>query len=301
LTVNGGNNNIYAYSTVTTDQPGLSVNNAADIATSTNTLYAKLYNSGVTGTIFGYSLANTAFIGSDGSANTGLLFGTLSSDPIVMGTNNAERLRITSGGDVGIGTTSPAYKLDVSGSGRFTNTLYGVGAEFSGTVYTDILQNYTGGTTPLTIKTGGAQSVKIQTNSTDRVILDASGNVGIGTTSPNSLLHVAGSLRLPITTKTATYTLDATDYTVRFDCVTAAANLTANLPDATTCTGRIYTIISNSSATYQLTVDGNGGQTIGGDATIILDPCYNGATLVIQSDGSNWQIISFTAWGGNRC
>jgi hypothetical protein len=88
---------------------------------------------------------------------------------------------------------------------------------------------------------------------------------------------------------------------VRFDCVTAAANLTANLPDATTCTGRIYTIISNSSATYQLTVDGNGGQTIGGDATIILDPCYNGATLVIQSDGSNWQIISFTAWGGNRC
>jgi hypothetical protein len=141
----------------------------------------------------------------------------------------------------------------------------------------------------------------LQVGGTSEFVVNKIGQVGINTGSPNSFLHVAGSVRFPYSLKTATYTLDSTDYTVRFDCVTAAANLTANLPDATTCTGRIYTIISNSDVNYQLTVDGNGGQTIGGDATIILDPCYNGATLVIQSDGSNWQIISFTAWGGNRC
>jgi hypothetical protein len=34
---------------------------------------------------------------------------------------NTERMRITSTGNVGIGTTSPLYNLDVSGSGRFTS------------------------------------------------------------------------------------------------------------------------------------------------------------------------------------
>jgi len=41
---------------------------------------------------------------------------------IVLGTDNTERVRITSSGNVGIGTSTPAYNLDVTGVGRFVHS-----------------------------------------------------------------------------------------------------------------------------------------------------------------------------------
>jgi len=81
------------------------------------------------------------------------------------------RIRITSGGNVLINTTTDAgFKLDVNGTGRFSGNV-----EFASIIYTDTVQNYTGGTTPLRIKTGGAQSLILQTNSTDRLTISSTG------------------------------------------------------------------------------------------------------------------------------
>jgi len=123
------------------------------------------------------------------------------------GTNDIERLRITSAGDVGIGTTSPSAKLDVAGSayvrGDSTNgTFTGPGQlaikrssgdpvlSFHGNTGTQIgnIQFQDAGT--CTIGVNVNQALAFTTNSTERVRITSAGNVGIGTSSPAASLHV---------------------------------------------------------------------------------------------------------------
>jgi hypothetical protein len=130
------------------------------------------------------------------------------------------------------------------------------------------------------------------TDANSLIRLTQSGNMLIGTTTDNgSRLRVNGSIALPHVIKSANYTLDATDYTVGFDC---ASNRTANLPDATTCAGRIYVIYqynTNTGMRY-VTIDPNGSQTISGVATYPLSSYGDFSSVMIQSTGSNWVVIS---------
>ena len=91
----------------------------------------------------------------------------------------AEKFRINASGNVGIGTTSPAYKLDVAGSVRFSNELY-----VSGVWSTSYGPRNSG--EPIKFVNWSATEL-VRINTTD-------GNVGIGTTSPNAKLEVNGAV-----------------------------------------------------------------------------------------------------------
>jgi len=72
-----------------------------------------------------------AFVGADGIGLTGnagqMYVGTYSDNPLSFYTDNNQRMTITAAGNVGIGTTSPGYTLDVNGNINASGTVYANG------------------------------------------------------------------------------------------------------------------------------------------------------------------------------
>jgi hypothetical protein len=69
------------------------------------------------GTEFGLPAADLAYIRVfKSSSTTPFVIGTQYAGPLILATNNAERMRIAPNGNVGIGTTAPTARLHVAGS-----------------------------------------------------------------------------------------------------------------------------------------------------------------------------------------
>ena len=154
---------------------------------------------------FGLYVNNTAESGSNAGSNFAIRAysdaGTLLSTPFFI--NRAT-------GDVGIGTTSPGYKLDVSGDINFSNTLKFAGTTVLSNSGTDVYANLRVIRSKSTIADGmyinydsdGGANADIRffaDGQSERMRIDASnGNVGIGTTSPTYKLSVEESTTNPI-------------------------------------------------------------------------------------------------------
>lgn len=106
-----------------------------------------------------------------------------------------ERMRITSSGDVGIGTTNPAAKLHVNGniitsSGGLIRTHGGVEEGNAVTPhYSFVVDTNTG------MFRAGEDDLGFATNGVGRLRIKSNGNIGIGTNAPGEKLEVVGSVK----------------------------------------------------------------------------------------------------------
>lgn len=163
--------------------------------------------------------------GNDGmftSSAEGGFVGTLNSAPLNFRVTNAERMRIDTNGNIGIGTISPQSRLSVQGP--FTGLTSGNTQEFMrvgdsrGGVAGDSIrivgirdttaanvgewttQRYRLGRNVDSVYDSAAidfigdGSMGLLANSAERVRISSSGNVGIGTTTPAQKLSVAGTI-----------------------------------------------------------------------------------------------------------
>jgi hypothetical protein len=71
------------------------------------------------GAIFGFAANSLAYMIQDSTRAFPLAVGTVGGQPVVLGTANAERLRVDSGGNIGIGVTAPTARLHTVGTVRF--------------------------------------------------------------------------------------------------------------------------------------------------------------------------------------
>ena len=197
-----------------TDLTGTGLSNNSGVLTLNTTLLDTLYatttdfdtsaelatiltdETGAGNAVFSASPTFTGTIDAVASDFSGTLTLSGSAANIALGSNylsgdgDDEGVYVDSGGNVGVGTTSPASKLDVRPVSYASSQANGItlGNTTNSLWDTSIfLRSDSSGFPRLSLSgPGGAEGL----------IIDTSGNIGIGTTTPAQLLHIAGNTRL---------------------------------------------------------------------------------------------------------
>lgn len=120
-----------------------------------------------------------------GDTNTAIRFPA--ADTVTVETGGAERVRVSSTGNVGIGTNNPAVPLQIGGSETPQVRL------LSTTNAVDLRLQSIGGSSTALVGTLSNHPLSVFTNNAERMRITAAGNVGIGNASPTATLTVDGT------------------------------------------------------------------------------------------------------------
>lgn len=209
---------------------------------------------------------------------------------------NSTQATLATGGNLGIGTTSPGARLAVlADSEAEAIEIIGRSADNIGQINfranngtrlgrIDSRSTFTAfeSENELRLSAGGVAGYDVYINST--------GSVGIGVASPESTLDVGGSFAVASTTLTAGDTsLDGT-YGVVY-CDASSGSIVATLPTVASANGRLYYIKKIDSTSNEVKINVTSSGTIDGDTSLIITNQYDSVRVhAPSSGGTEWYV-----------